>query len=203
MTTFLATAQGHTPGEEWTFGVHFVGSPASLGDAVTSWHTAVNLLWTTVGTATTLQGYTSVVVGIDDVAVAELDDGTGRQVSKEMTALSLVGTALGETLPPQVSGCVSTRTALATKAGRGRFYLWPFSVDAVNNGRLDSDVVATMAEAAQAMLQSMDGDGLQPVVFHRNLVTTTNITRIDVGNVFDTQRRRRNQLVEVRTSLTI
>ncbi len=116
MTTFLATAQGHTPGEEWTFGVHFVGSPASLGDAVTSWHTAVNLLWTTVGTATTLQGYTSVVVGIDDVAVAELDDGTGRQVSKEMTALSLVGTALGETLPPQVSGCVSTRTALATKA---------------------------------------------------------------------------------------
>jgi hypothetical protein len=48
--------------------------------------------------------------------------------------------------------------------------------------------------------------GLVPVIFHRTdspgagLFTTTQVIMIDVGDVLDTQRRRRNKLTEQRVT---
>jgi hypothetical protein len=38
------------------------------------------------------------------------------------------------------------------------------------------------------------------VIYHRGLGTTSLVTSLDVGDVIDTQRRRRNKLIEARTS---
>jgi hypothetical protein len=60
-----------------------------------------------------------------------------------------------------------------------------------------------LADAASDMLSSLLGDGYVPVLYSRTTHTTNEITSLDVGDVLDTQRRRRSKLVEVRTSRTV
>jgi hypothetical protein len=50
------------------------------------------------------------------------------------------------------------------------------------------------------MLNVLSISSATPVLYHRDLLTTTTIVTVDVGNVFDAQRRRRNKLVETRQS---
>jgi hypothetical protein len=50
------------------------------------------------------------------------------------------------------------------------------------------------------MLESLITSTYQPVIAHRQLGTTTNITSCNVPNVFGTQRRRTNKLVITRSN---
>lgn len=66
-----------------------------------------------------------------------------------------------------------------------------------------------LADSAAAMLNTLLTGGLVPVIFHRTAspgveqFSRTQITSLDVGDVLDTQRRRRNKLVESRDSRVI
>lgn len=70
-------------------------------------------------------------------------------------------------------------------------------------GRLVSATQTAFVNHVQGMLQRLVTGAVTPVIYHRDLLTATPITRIDVGDVFDAQRRRRDKLVEVRVSATI
>jgi hypothetical protein len=58
----------------------------------------------------------------------------------------------------------------------------------------------TLADAAQDLVQGLTAGGGNVVIYHRGLGTTSLVTSLDVGDVIDTQRRRRNKLIEARTS---
>lgn len=92
---------------------------------------------------------------------------------------------------------------MATRAGRGRFYLPPLAVSTVADGRLSSTAQGTVSSAVEAFLTSLGGASLTPVVRGRSTHTSTPITRYDVGDVFDTQRRRRDKLIETRIGGTV
>lgn len=205
MTFYRCVAEGHLPGgEKFDFGVTVSGVAGSADTVLTAWIAAIGILFNhDPGLGNTVKSHISDQVGVDDATVAELDDVTGKQVTKVMGAATNTGTNTDEPLPPQVAVAVSLRTNLATKEGRGRFYLPPLATGADLGGEIIVAAQDAILAGAQAALTSLGTAGFPVVVYHRDLQTGTPVNRIDVGSVFDTQRRRRNKLVETRVSATL
>lgn len=109
------------------------------------------------------------------------------------------------TCPPQCSICFSLVTGIPGRRTRGRFY-WP-GLTATFSGAGKITGPTTPANLALAGAQMLDEIGdvsgaaspLSPVVVSEagNLITTVNA--VAVGDVMDTQRRRRDGLVEVKS----
>lgn len=200
MAHYRGTVQGHLEGGEvFNFTMHFSAVTGQAAAMATDLADAVTLMWS--GTNTPAGNITALypaAIGVDGVVVDELSPATGVNVSQGRASLSLVGTGTGEALPPQNAIVVSLRTNTPTRAGRGRFYLPSPVVSTVVDQRLDSSAQGDVLNGALAMLNHMNGLSWQPEVYHRTTITGTDIVSIDVGDVFDNQRRRRNKLVETR-----
>lgn len=204
MTIFLLQAEGHLPGEVFSFGIHVNGPPTGADDALTAWIAALaDLMDTDAGAGNTLKSHYPTSVGIDDASAASLDPATGRQEEKAMGAAVHVGTSLVTMLPHSTALAVSLRTTLATRSGRGRFYLPPPDTDSCLSGRATTSLVNAVVAGVSAAFDTLLGGGYNPVIWHRATLTWTDVNRIDVGDVFDDQRRRRNKLVEVRVTATV
>ena len=196
MAVFRHVMAGTTPGEQWSCTLYTSGS-GSLASAQTAWVAAVGAFWTGH-----LDAHVTPDVVVTELSTASIDPATGGQQSRLMDDVDLPGVASGEMLPFQCATSISWRTALATRAGRGRIYLPPLAVSVVDTGRLSSSAATAIAGAAAQLVASLDGDGLALILFGRTTHTQTPVTGGDVGNVIDTQRRRRNKLVEARTPVT-
>jgi len=199
MAFYRSTVFGHLEGgETFNFTMHHdavTGLAAVIATAVAD---GVTLMWSgTNSPAGNITALYPAAIGVDGVRTDELDF-NNRNVSQGVVGLSLVGTGTTEPLPPQNAIAVSLRTDLPTRAGRGRFYLPSPIVDTVVSQRLDSTAQTDVLNGALAMIQHVNGLGYQVVVYHRNSRSADTVTSIDVGDVFDNQRRRRNQLVETR-----
>jgi len=204
MAFYRATASGHLEGGEvFNFTVHFRAVTGQAAVMATDFADAVTAMWS--GTNTPAGNITALYpasIGVDSVRVDELD-AFGRNVSQGRESLALVGTGTDEPLPPQCAVVVSTRTDVPTRAGRGRFFLPSPVVTTVIDQRLDSAAQGDVLHGAEAMLNHMKAATWTPVVYHRGANAADDIFTIDVGDVFDTQRRRRNKLVETRVSATL
>lgn len=113
------------------------------------------------------------------------------------------GTGTGSILPTQIAEVVSLRTQQVGRRGRGRFYCPPLPTSKVTNGMLSSTAPDDIAAFAQGLIDGCTVDDSVPTERHVNLIVTGApytqyglVTEIRVGNVFDTQRRRRKQLTE-------
>ena len=192
MTTFLIRYSGALPsGERWSTGVHVSGS-AALSDVVTDAVTAATALWLDLVTH-----YTAATT-LDTATVYELDPGTGKSVSRDEASMSHAGTASGSPLPQEVAVVASLRTATTGPAGRGRLYLPPPAVsDTTAAGRLSTTARDDLASGVASALSSLLGNALTPVLYSTGN-TDRPIHLVDVGDVFDAQRRRRDKLVESR-----
>lgn len=180
-------------GESWTFGIHSSGN-ASLAAAQTAWAAGIGAFFTA----------TSAIFSTDVEAVeattVELDPVSGTQLTGTTDPRSDAGTSTAESLPYQCAPVVSLRTATLSRAGRGRFYAPSLAVDQMAGGRMITAAQTALADGAEDMLNSLIGAGQQIVIYHRTAGNTTPVVSLDVGDVVDTQRRRRNKLIEARTS---
>jgi len=188
--------EGTFPGESWTFGL-YTDSSLSLAAAQSALVTGINNFWST---ATAL--FCTDVETTRSTTV-ELDPGTGSQLTGAESVRSDAGTSAATCLPFQCAPVVSLRTATLSRAGRGRFYVPSLAVDQVDAGRMSSTAQATLADAAEDLVQGLTSAGGTLVIYHRAAGTTTPVTSLDVGDVIDTQRRRRNKLVENRVTRAI
>lgn len=114
--------------------------------------------------------------------------------------------SLGTPLPPQVAVAVTVRTALAGRSDRGRFYLPPpVTVEVGSTGRLGGStaltIVTAIGTAVDTAMAALSDGAL--VVYSRVHHDYTEAVRLEVGDVFDTQRRRRDKLVEARQNYTL
>lgn len=197
MALFRHTVKGVFPGEQWTFGIHTLGS-VSVAAAQSAWVNAVAAFWSTEVAATMCTD-----VEIQAVSTAELNQATGKQLTRLETPVSHPGTNATACLPFQCAPVVSLRTALATRAGRGRFYAPSLAVDQQAGGKMIATAQTALRDGAVAMFGVLTGAGLDGVLYSRTTFQTQTLTSVDVGDVIDTQRRRRNKLIENRISANI
>jgi hypothetical protein len=205
MTHFRLSCRGHSvDGEQWIFTLHVSQAVVIASDILPVWDTAVNDFWgTTTGPTGGAGQYYPDTYGIDQLIVDELDPVTGKNVRQAQEGLGLVGRGTDEPLPPQNAVVVSLRTDLPTRAGRGRFYLPGPDVTTLSGGRLNNGARTALANAAADLIGDLNDSGAVTEVYHRVTKTGTAVVRFDIGDVFDTQRRRRDKLVETRTSRTL
>ncbi len=197
MALYRMVASGTTPGESWSFTLHAEGS-LSTADAATAFGDALTAAW-----AGGMDDVTTADVDCTLASVAALDPATDGQLTRVEVVLALTGVAAGEMLPYQCATVISLLTDSATRHGRGRFYLPPLATGTVDGGLISAAAITSLDTAWTAFFDSLNTDGLNPVVRNRTGHISTPVTGARVGNVFDTQRRRRNKLVEVYTAIAV
>jgi len=138
---------------------------------------------------------------VDDAVVDELDSNAKHNVQQGTTVINLAGTGAGEPLPPNVSVVGSKTSDLPTRSGRGRCYFPPPTVDSMNSGLLSNgsrDIYAQAFANFMSNLSTAAGGAYVPVISHGPFppAAPTPFNQVKVGNVFDTQQRRRRKLKE-------
>lgn len=202
MAFYRMTQQGHSlNGEIWNTTLHIEHLANQGATLLTLCQEAVTLLWQGPPTpANSIQQLIPTTIGVDEIVVDELD-GVGKNLHQNRGSLVLAGTNANDVLPYQCSVGYSTRTASPTRRGRGRGFLPVFAVDTAVGGLLNPTAQAQVARAVKAMIDHINASvSFGCVVYHKTDGDGTYIESIDVGDVFDTQRRRRNQITETRIS---
>jgi hypothetical protein len=203
MTTYRHVAKGVFPGEEWSCTFHTT-SEDTLAAGQATWVTAWTNLWQGVAPPVdNLDQLISDLVSTTSLSTASLDPATGKQVSRMEDDVTLAGTGATGSLPPQLSVCASYRTVNATRGGRGRMYMPVFDVGALTAGLLSNAAQNIVLQGQLNMVNALRFGGFIPVLINRKTMVTTEITSIDVDDVFDTQRRRRNKLQGERISVSL
>lgn len=198
MTLFHMTLEGTTNDGAWSFGVWTTNTGDDAAAALTKFQTAVAAMW-----ASGIDAFISDQIAYTAQKVVTVDQSTGKQIARADGAVTDAGADTGESLPPQVALAVTLRTALATRAGRGRIYLPPFAVSQVVNSRMNATNKGTTLTAVKGMFDTLISDGHTPVLYGRTAHTVTPITTLALGDVFDTQRRRRDSYAETYTSTAV
>lgn len=139
-------------------------------------------------------------------AVPAIPYATGTPCLLTMTDGSIAGTTSG-LLPLQNTVVASHRTSQIGRPGRGRMFLPPCGSSTTSNGLVTDSNRDAIAAAQVAFLQGLAYDAVLPTGFHvRPIVTGGNwtkysvINQVRVGNVMDTQQRRRRQIIETVTT---
>lgn len=207
--------------EEWTTGLHFAHPEGGGGD-----HNVTEDEWTAlVGSAslkTDLQtlistwfssGNNNAAIGalanLNWLKLAYLDlDGTYLSDPPIQSDFGPVIPPVTTSLPPQVSYVISLRSGnVLGDANYGRMYAPPPSWLVGQNNGVATNAQATGARvAAKVMINGITSrlanqvPGVAPCIMSRKGIgTTKRITKIGVGVVLDTQRRRRTKLAEATT----
>jgi len=197
MALYRLVASGTTPGESFTFTMHAEAN-LSTGDAATAFGDALTACW-----AAGMDDLTTPEVDLTLASAAAINEATDGQITRVEVVLALTGVADAEMLPFQCATVITLLTASATRHGRGRFYLPPLAASFLLNGKLNSTAMTTLDTAWTAFFDSLNTDGVNPVVRNRTGHISTPVTSARVGDVIDTQRRRRNKLVETYTAITV
>jgi len=183
---------------EFTFWLT-AGDTADAVSAYNAWSTYL------AGSAT-WKGLFTTTTSFREGIVHSVDQATGTVTYTSPAGSAYAGAGLGGAIPPQCAEVITLRTARAGSSYTGRMYLPSTSdITLTANGRLltsaYSDLCDEMAAAFTAAKAA--ASGVEVLVYSRLHRTVAFVTSIDCGDVFDTQRRRRDKLVEIRHSATI
>jgi hypothetical protein len=195
--------------EIWSTGF-YMGTPG--GDAPIpseSSAAAIKAAWQTFFTATGTS--ISYLWKTEGIKIAHLDKVTAKTVDVPVTSYyttAIAGQNAGTGYPPQVS-VVATLLADNGKGygGKGRMYLPGVAAGLDGTGHIAPGVNATLATGMANFFAAVNGSTDAPGILvnasqgaDREVASgrvNRPVTHIRVGNVYDTQRRRRNALTEV------
>lgn len=213
MPYFRVGLQGTLPGGEvWSVNPAFdIG-----GTIVTGWDQAEGQAAATaiaaIAPGAALRGAAGAVAPLTKARLELRDDENALLGAAEA---NYTGTAFtgGLTSPVQTSVVLSLRSDTPGRSGRGRLY-WPGvgNIGLGGDGRIGGTVAASLATQAATYLRSVQ-DAIKaavspgtPTTIELCVVSSvpgvgrTRVNRIEVGNVPDIQRRRRDRLAEVYSS---
>ena len=135
--------------------------------------------------------------------VVEVTDGS--VVSDSTTLGQGPGTEPEKALPPQCAMVLSIHTGFAGGSSRGRSYLPAVAVSKMTDvGRIDGAVVSDLVAQHATFFSAVQTDGFCTLgVYSRKNHAFVGADAINMGDVFDTQRSRRDTLVEARVSASL
>lgn len=198
MANYLCSANGSLSDTfPWSFHSYVV-SGLSEASVATSWDTGIKAMWNSAGLNALIPAHTHLL----NTSAATLD-ATFHQISVTTTADGLVGTGV-QALPFECAHVVTWRIAGAKKGQTGRWFLPGLAVTALatTGYTLSAATQTSMQTAVNAFLTSIRGN-LTLVLRHRKLGTTENITRGDITDTVNVQRRRADKRVPTRVLLTV
>lgn len=193
--------------EQWTTGFYMgfensdAPAPTDQGaaDIAMAWATFFSHADTKISSAWKFKMCKVQTLGVDGKVLAD----TARYYSPPTT---VVGGGTSNSFPPQVSLVATLANSLPRGlATKGRMYLPGVNVALQPNGKIDSMSAGKIADQLQAffntIFQDADTPGNPVLVSLGNSLqlrpgAIRNVTQIRVGDVYDTQRRRRNALTE-------
>lgn len=152
-----------------------------------------------------------VAYGMEDGSVAEVGAGPAKVELKFKAGHKPIGASSTTALPPQCSVVASWMTAVAGRHGKGRIYL-PAPTTAVvagGGGLMSSTVQTGIATSTATLVGDLNYENIVGAVYAKAIVAGAPwvrynlISAVRVGQVIDTQRRRRNQLVETYVSADV
>lgn len=135
----------------------------------------------------------------------------GSPVTLAWTSSNPVGGGSSSALPLQNSVVASHRTSQIGRRGRGRMFFPTASTSIISStsgsrGKISSAQCTAAVAMQKALLESVQLDGTSsgfwvcPAVIGSPWTDYALITQVQVGDVVDTQRRRRDSITETRTS---
>lgn len=153
----------------------------------------------------TLYGYTN-------GRVAQTAIGPARATLDWKPGVRPDGQVTGAMLPVETSICASLMTSVLGRRGRGRIYLPPNGTGCLStsDGSINSTYTGNVATAAAQLMRDLIADpvalggvNVEPIVTGDPFTRYGRINAVRVGNVMDSQRRRRRSLVETYASATV
>ncbi len=202
--TFQAVVRQQLPGGEEALNVLHYNLPGGVGSFTT--------LATDISNAI-IAGYTGIKTIMDtawrvtEIVVEDISVAGGESMS--FAPNLLIGTGTGVPLPNQISAVASLDTGVAGRSGRGRIYLGGFAGNAAAESAslgvsvLTNDAVTKVLNLVDDMFVAKDQVGAVQAVLavaSRTDLISRQVVRARCGNIWDTQRRRRNQLPETRVT---
>jgi hypothetical protein len=144
--------------------------------------------------------YWAPTTGTNQIVTDQLDPLTWKNAAQATSAFLRAGVSTGKAPSPRACLVIGFRTALPTRAGRGRMFLPSPSADhyAATGKFIDADM-STIADEFATAVTTMRGV-ITPVIAHRSSRTWTPINRVTVGDIPGTQRRRTNKDVQTYAS---
>lgn len=198
MTNYLCKATGLLNNAfPWSF-QSYVVSGLSEASAATAWDNGIKAMWNSAGLNALIPANTKLV----STNTSTLDS-SFHQISQTIVSDNLVGTGV-QALPYEVSHVVTWRTGFAQRQAHGRWYFPGLAVTSMTAAgyTLLPASQTSFQTAVNAFLTSIRGS-LTLVIRHRRLNTTENVTKGDIPDQINVQRRRGHKRVPVRVSLTI
>lgn len=186
--------------------IDYTGSPTVNQAMAVFSSTFLDELWPSGGGG--IKGLYEATTVLTQYQTRRINPTTGQVIDTAATAVTRGGTGSGNPLPPEVAIVASLRTALAGASYRGRMYLPAPRAGLVTSvGNIDATSVTTIATAVAAGFTAVEADTTYGstigCVYSRKLRIISSVESVDVGNVFDAQRRRRNSFQESRTSVAV
>jgi hypothetical protein len=200
---YRADFQGTIYGiETFQHGLHFSSSDSTAGLAAD-----LDTAWTAVlANANFSDQFTTGIVW-SQINVSELGTTPAAPiVTSAQATLGGAGTAATAGLPAQCSPCISLTTATAGSRARGRMFLPPLAAAALSSvGRISSTPRGLILGVLDTFFGAMSANAADCVVVSSvgGVYTTYPVNTIRLGDVIDTQRRRRNTIAEVYSSAAI
>lgn len=201
MPTYDLIYRGALHGAEaWAYSCAVTGS-GTLSDAATAATDAATAMFAATDFDDTFHtGVTWVDVLINQIP----DGGVGPVIDSAVAPFADAGVSAAGSTPNQCAIVVSKQTGFAGSRNRGRMYLPPPAVDALTTaGRIDAIALVGLSNGLTAWKNSLIGDGFTPVLVSPSQNANVVITTLRIGNVVDTMRSRRNDLVESYTNISV
>lgn len=158
---------------------------------------------------TTIKGWMSSAVGVSGVRLEWVNAAGAVEVVSEhlLDAPQFGGAAVN--MPSECAVVTSLQTSLIGRRYRGRLY-WPLLAVRLDDTttRIHTPTTSAIATAVASWLQDVadalgTGTDYDPVVVSKAAGTNAVVTGIKVGDVMDSQRRRRNGMKETYATVVI
>lgn len=205
---------GLGPQEVWSTGCSFAdvtGGTSNGVSSLTNLQTAANAILTDINNSGSLQGPFNRVSLAGNVARVRVEarDGSGLiQAAEAVPTLPIPGTGTS-VMPSVCCSVVSLLTGIPGRRMRGRMYV-PYLNAGASSFRITSSEVSSILSQTKTRLNNWaaaltaTGEGTSvPVVVSEAGSLCTPVQQLRVGDVPDTQRRRRDSLIEVYSSVAL
>lgn len=167
-------------------------------NAAYAWNQAV---WNGASAGNGYKDHCTAGTSMTSVITAEINVADGKQLARREDAQVIPGVAAGNALPADCALVVSLRTALPQRTGRGRFYMpQPAASNLTATGRVAADLIGDLMASLAAAWGAYNTGLDKPVIYSPTFRLTRTITAYNVGDLYDTQRRRENKVTEARTT---